>query len=62
MTWDEITERFNAIPEGCLITDGEGNIWIKPVQSRTYHLDDMFISLKDGSVSHYSKVMKHLIN
>ena len=32
MTWDEITERFNSIPEGCLVTDREGNIWIKPVQ------------------------------
>ncbi len=60
MTWDEITERFNSIPEGCLVTDREGNIWIKPVQDDRYHLDGMFISLKDGGLSHYSRVMEHL--
>ena len=60
MTWNEITERFNAIPEGGLTTDKECNIWIKPVQDQTYHLDGVFISLEDGSISHYSRVMEHL--
>jgi len=60
MTWDEITERFNSIPEGCLVTDREGIIWIKPIQSRTHHLEGIFICMKDGSISHYSKVMEHL--
>jgi len=60
MTWDEIQERFNSIPEGCLTTDEEGNIWLKPAQSITHHLEGMLISLKNGKLSHYSKVMGHL--
>ena len=60
MTWDEITERFNTIPEGCLTTDKECNIWLKPVQSETHHLEGILICLKDGKLSHYSVVMGHL--
>ena len=60
MNWNDISKRFSSIPEGCLVTDKEGTIWIKPVQSIEHHLDDMLVSLKDGSLSHYSKVMKHL--
>ncbi|MBE9594936.1 MAG: hypothetical protein IMF19_15810 [Proteobacteria bacterium] len=60
MTWDEITDRFNGIPEGCLVPDEKGNSWLKPVQSRSHHLEGMFIGLKDGRLAHYSVVMGHL--
>lgn len=60
MDWNEITEMFNSTPEGNLITDKEGNPWIKPKQDKYFHLDDMLICLKDGKILHYSKVMEHL--
>jgi hypothetical protein len=60
MTLNEITELFISTSEGSLITDKDGNPWIKPKQDKTFHLDDMLICLKDGKIVHYSKVMKHL--
>jgi hypothetical protein len=60
MTWNEITELFVSTPEGSLITDKEGNPWVKPKQDRDFHLDDMLICLKDGKILHYSRVMEYL--
>jgi len=54
--WDKIKEKFDSIDEGDTFHDNNGNKYLKPVQSIPHHLDGNVISLKDGSIIHFSRI------
>lgn len=54
---DEMIQQFENMPPGTLLETNLG-VLLKPVQSRSHHLDHMLVSLEDGSLRHFSKTTR----
>jgi hypothetical protein len=54
--WNKIEQEFNSFEEGDVIVDDNGDKYLKPIQSIPHHLDGNVISLKDGSIIHFSRI------
>ncbi len=59
--YDNMQEQFHAMPEGSLFAGDikSTTVYLKPQQSASHHLDEMAISLKDGSIIHWSHLSTH---